>query len=849
MESRPCNEDLSLYLPTNLQVTIGVGGADFSWTATEYELFELLVNKVETPNSTDQYIVSDPAAGVLFNNNAVGKWQWRVRALSYNGAALSAFVEGAEFEIKENPYLPYNLKATTQDSATYYLSWDADVQASQYLVSVGNGFSEYVTTQPVEVTFTQEGFYTWVVYPCDANGNQLGFVRGEDIYVPAHAVPDYSIANLQVQTTGATTTATWNSAWDNFEIDLYETTNWECLAANTTSNTYFQWENLAAGEYEVDVYPVDANGNYVWGASQWLTFTVEETPAPTPQYYISISAGANGSVNSTINGYHDAGTVLNLVATPNDGYRFVQWSDGNLQADRNLVLMQDTVLMASFELIPQVVKYTVTVNGAEGGTTNLYGTHTYEANSVITLLATPDAGYEFTGWNLGKGNSSSDNPLFYTVTENVTITPVFTEKASEPTYTLKVHKTGQGMVTISPEQETYQNGAMVALTAIPAEGWQFKEWEDGSISATRYLTMTENKEVTATFEEMPEEPEPTTYYALTKKTVGQGSVAASPKANQYAAGSTVILTATPAEGWQFKQWEDNTTNAIRSITMDANKVVMAIFEEAPEYAVQSLNVSVTKQTAKATWTSGAPFFEVKVTNKKGVEQASDTISAKTYTFKGSQGQTYTIAVRPMETDKQTYLENATTKSFTLERLYNVYISALSGGTVNDEEVNGDYEYGTEITIVATPKAGYRFKKWSDDNTQATRKITIEEDVYLEASFSRIPTYTVTVFEVTGGTTTLVGDTTLMEGENLSINAIPEEGYIFSQWLVNGEVNTDNPFVITAIDQDYYIEPVFVKEEMGVEQTTIDNAAQKYMVNGVLYIRRGENVYDAKGNRN
>ena len=928
LESRPCNEDLSLYLPTNLQVTIGVGGADFSWTATEYELFELLVNKVETPNSTDRYIVSYPEFELIFNNNAVGKWQWRVRALSYYGAALSAFVEGAEFEIKENPYLPYNLKATTQDGATYYLSWDADVQAPQYLVSVGNGFSEYVTTQPVEVTFTQEGFYAWVVYPCDENGNRLGFVNGEDIYVPAYAVPDYSVANLQVQTTGATTTATWNSAWDNFEIDLYETTNWECLAANTTSNTYFQWENLAAGEYEVDVYPVDANGNYVWGASQWLTFTVEETPAPTPQYYISISAGANGSVNSsTINGYYDAGTVLNLVATPNDGYRFVQWSDGNLQADRNLVLMQDTFLTASFELIPQVVKYTVTVNGAEGGITNLYGTHTYETNSTITLLATPDAGYEFTGWNLGNGNSSSDNPLFYTVTENVTITPVFTEKAAEPTYTLTVNTTGQGRVTISPEQETYQNGAMVVLTAIPAEGWQFKqwedgsisatryltmtenkevtatfeeipeepepttyytltmntvgqgsvtaspqanqykagstviltatpaegwqfkEWEDGSISATRYLTMTENKEVTATFEEIPEEPEPTTYYTLTMNTVGQGSVTASPQANQYKAGSTVILTATPAEGWQFKQWEDNTTNAIRSITMDANKVVMAIFEEAPEYAVQSLNVSVTKQTAKATWTSGAPFFEVKVTNKKGVEQASDTISAKTYTFKGSQGQTYTIAVRPMEADKLTYLANATTKSFTLERLYNVYISALSGGTVNDEEVNGDYEYGTEITIVATPKAGYRFKKWSDDNTQATRKITIEEDVYLEASFSRIPTYTVTVFEVTGGTTTLVGDTTLTEGENLSINAIPEEGYIFSQWLVNGEVNTDNPFVITAIDQDYYIEPVFVKEEMGVEQTTIDNAVQKYMLNGVLYIRRGENVYDAKGNRN
>ena len=927
LESRPCDEDLSLYLPSNLQVTTGVGEADFSWTATEYERFEVLMNKVETPETVYTFSMDYPSLAWNLNNDYVGKWQWRVRALSNNGAALTAFVEGPEFEIKENPYLPYNLKATTQDSATYYLSWDADVQAPQYLVDVSNGFYNYVTTQPVEVTFTQEGWYYWTIYPCDENGNSMGVEYGEGIYVPAHAVPDYTITDLQVQTIGTTTTATWNSKWDNFKVNLYETTNWNRIDTKTTSNTFVQWENLTAGVYEVDIIPVDVNGYNVWDAAVWFEFTVEETPTPTTQYYISISAGANGSVNSSeINGYHDAGTVLNLVATPDEGYRFVQWSDGNLQADRSLVLMQNTTLTASFELIPQVVKYTVTVNGAVGGTTNLYGTHTYEANSVITLLATPDAGYEFTGWNLGNGNSSSDNPLFYTVTENLTITPVFTEKASEPTYTLTVNTTGQGWVTISPEQETYPNGAMVVLTAkpaegwqfkqwedgsvsatryltmtenkevtatfeeipeepepttyytltmntvgqgsitaspqasqyeagstviltaTPAEGWQFKEWEDGSISATRYLTMTENKEVTATFEEIPEEPEPTTYYTLTMNTVGQGSVTASPQANQYKAGSTVILTATPAEGWQFKQWEDNTTNAIRSITMDANKVVMAIFEEAPEYAVQSLNVSVTKQTAKATWTSGAPFFEVKVTNKKGVEQASDTISAKTYTFKGSQGQTYTIAVRPMEADKQTYLANATTKSFTLERLYNVYISALSGGTVNDEEVNGDYEYGTEITIVATPKAGYRFKKWSDDNTQATRKITIEEDVYLEASFSRIPTYTVTVFEVTGGTTTLVGDTTLMEGENLSINAIPEEGYIFSQWLVNGEVNTDNPFVITAIDQDYYIEPVFVKEEMGVEQTTIDNAAQKYMVNGVLYIRRGENVYDAQGKR-
>ena len=920
LDARPCDEDLTPFVPENLQVQTGVGTADFTWTAKEYEQFEVLLNQVESPEVLSRYTTISPNLDLIFNANAIGKWQWRVRALSNNNAPLTAFVEGPAFEIKENPYLPYNLKATTQDSATYYLTWEADVQAPQYYLEVGNGmvYSDYVAAQPVEVTFEREGYYAWRVIPCDSAGNWMGFIYGEDIYVPAHAVPDYSVSNLQVQTVGTTTTATWNSTWDNFAVWLYDRSTWERINEFTTGNTCAQW-TLDPGDYQVNVISLDKSDAYVWETETIAQFTVEETPAPTPQYTLTLVAGIGGRVNDKINGTYDAGTALNLVATPDNGYRFLQWSDGNLQAERTIVLMQDTVLSAMFELIPTVVEYTLTVNTAVGGSTNLTGTMTYEEGAQVSLVATPDAGYTFTKWAFEDKTESTDNPLFLTMTEDMTVTPVFTEKTPEPTYTLTVNTVGNGTVTCDPQADTYQRGTIVTLTAkpaegwhfvqwsdgdkgtthrivitqdmvitatfeedipeptyytltvnkegqgtitiapkqdkyeagtsvkleaVPAEGWQFKQWENGTTNTIRTLTMTADKTVTATFEE--DIPEPT-YYTLTVNKEGQGTVTVMPQQDKYEAGTTVKLEAVPAEGWQFKQWEDGTTNPTRTLTMTADKTVAATFTEIPVYAVTDLSITVTTSSATATWKSEAPLFEVIITNNKGEEQAADTIAEKTYLFKGKAGKKYTISIRPMDSDRKTYLENAVTKDFTLERLYSVFISAGTGGSVNDE-VNGDeYVYGTKLTIIATPKEGYRFKKWSDGDTASTREITVMEDIALEATFQRIPSYTVTIYEVRGGTTDPAPNTyTLLENESMSITAIPDEGFVFVGWNINGAEETANPFVITAIATDYNIEPVFTNEEMGTEQTTLQPVAEKFIQNGLLYIRRGETIYDAQG---
>ena len=64
-------------------------------------------------------------------------------------------------------------------------------------------------------------------------------------------------------------------------------------------------------------------------------------------------------------------------------------------------------------------------------------------------------------------------------------------------------------------------------------------------------------------------------------------------------------------------------------------------------------------------------------------------------------------------------------------------------TANDDSMGtvsggGTYDEGAEVTITATPNATYRFVKWSDDVTDATRTFPAAEDLTLQAIFEKVP---------------------------------------------------------------------------------------------------------------
>ena len=59
-------------------------------------------------------------------------------------------------------------------------------------------------------------------------------------------------------------------------------------------------------------------------------------------------------------------------------------------------------------------------------------------------------------------------------------------------------------------------------------------------------------------------------------------------------------------------------------------------------------------------------------------------------------------------------------------------SPAEGGTVSGA---GQYEAGTAASIQATANSGYTFTRWSDGNTNATRSVTVNNDLTLTAEFA------------------------------------------------------------------------------------------------------------------
>ena len=84
----------------------------------------------------------------------------------------------------------------------------------------------------------------------------------------------------------------------------------------------------------------------------------------------------------------------------------------------------------------------------------------------------------------------------------------------------------------------------------------------------------------------------------------------------------------------------------------------------------------------------------------------------------------------------TYSINTYTLTLTADGYGNVAVNTpLPSGVTNNN--NGTYtvNYGTEVTLTATPAADYHFVQWQDDNSDNPRTVTVSEDATYNATFA------------------------------------------------------------------------------------------------------------------
>ena len=313
------------------------------------------------------------------------------------------------------------------------------------------------------------------------------------------------------------------------------------------------------------------------------------------KYTLTISSTEGGSVTTpgeAISTY-DEGEVVNLVATPDEGYHFVNWTgDVGTLADVNdatttITMNGDYSIKANFSEIP-VTYYTLTVAiTGNGSTSPIIGPHTYPAGTVVPIIATPASGRRFVNWSGDVNSVAYVNSAITTVTMqgNYEITANF-EVIPPVKYSLTITSTPGGSVT-TPGQGTftYDAGAVVSLVATATSGYQFAGWtgDVGTLSCacqSTTITVNGNYSIMANFEVIP-----VTYYTLTVAVNGSGSTSPAVGQHSYAAGTTVPIIATPVSCHSFVNWTGNVGTianvnaASTTITINSNYSVMANFEE------------------------------------------------------------------------------------------------------------------------------------------------------------------------------------------------------------------------------------------------------------------------------
>ncbi|HEY6926209.1 MAG TPA: S8 family serine peptidase, partial [Steroidobacteraceae bacterium] len=306
-----------------------------------------------------------------------------------------------------------------------------------------------------------------------------------------------------------------------------------------------------------------------------------------------VSSPAGISCPGTCSVAFNPATLVTLTANPGPDSTFTGWS-GACAGSANpcqVTLTSAKSITANFEH-----GQTLTVNKTGSGAGTVAATpagiscgqtcsHEFDFNTIVHLVATPDADAIFTGWSGACTGAASTCDV--TMSGAHMVTADFEKRW----LTVSVVGGGNGVVTSNPAgincgtvcSDSYAFGAAVVLTATPASDSVFGGWSGGACVGSE-LTCTINmaavEAATATFVLKPA-------LTVTMQGMGTGTVTSAPAGincgtdctESYQPNTQVTLTAAPASGSEFQGWSGACSGTAPTciVTLDSAKTVGAGF--------------------------------------------------------------------------------------------------------------------------------------------------------------------------------------------------------------------------------------------------------------------------------
>ncbi|MCF6306606.1 MAG: T9SS type A sorting domain-containing protein [Flavobacteriaceae bacterium] len=426
-----------------------------------------------------------------------------------------------------------------------------------------SGTTTYTAGTVVEITATPDTGWVFSHWLGDASGS----TNPVNVTINANSL----VEAVFVEERTLTTNTVGNGSVSPNGTTIYNDGTLATITATPDTGWQFDsWTGDAVGSLNPISITMDADKTVTANFSQiqYELTIIENNGTVTPD---------SGTLTGGVYVYN-AGTVVEITATPASGYSFVSFditdSSGTTTDVTNplsIIMNDHMVIEATFSLIPT---HELTTNTIGSGSVSPSGTTTHNENDIVAVVATPATGYQFDSWT---GDSTSTNPSI-----NITMNSdkVITANFSQIQHSLTVNVIGNGSVT--PNSGTYNYGTVLSLVPTADTGWQFDGWSGDASGTANPLSviMDSDKVITATFSQIEYE---LTIMAVNGTAIPDIGVLIG-GVYTYNAGTTVEITATPASGYNFISFEitdsnGTTTDATNplSITMNDHITVEAIF--------------------------------------------------------------------------------------------------------------------------------------------------------------------------------------------------------------------------------------------------------------------------------
>jgi hypothetical protein len=519
------------------------------------------------------------------------------------------------------------------------------------------------------------------------------------------------------------------------------------------------------------------------------------------EYRITLYALPFGGGSATESGFYPHNYPLTIHAAANPEFDFLFWTENEdtiyYNPEPSFLVTSSRILTAHFDTAN--ITITTRPEPLPAGETSP-DTITVKYGTSVTVTATPENHFLFMNWTINDEFETQENPYTFPATRSCQMVANFTLETHNVIVMADPDDSGWALHSLF----NVPYGTPDTLHAIPFPCYEFVNWtiegEPVSTAPDYPFTVTQSCTIVAHFT-----PKMVTV-TLDDEPSGSGMVSQTPQ--HVHCEDYITIHAEPLSNYNFLYWTLYNDTVIFSRNPDPP--AFPVYEDMNLVAHFELKTFDIIPIASPPW--GGIVWDTLYNVPWGTTAYMGALAKEFFEFdKWTEADGTTIVNMLPDfsfqvTESRTLIAHFTTVSFPITLSADPPVPI--GGTV---EGDGQYDYNSEITITAIPDTCYYFVCWTEgeDTVSITPSYTFTVDGahHFVAHFElKMLAISASPSPGTGGQTIIIGETEDIPcGEERTVKAIPNKGYVFMEWTINGDfVSNQNPYTFEVKDSCHLV---------------------------------------------